>query len=207
MDNKLNEYLGRVERRLRPLPAVERADIVKEIQSEMLELQADGAAPEQIVARLGDPRVLARSYLGDNIVKQRRFTWRKFGALLAFYSLAGAGWTIVLPVTSICAAAFLLSGALCPIAGIVKFAVHLMGYDLPVIGIQIGSYSMAARLLPDRGGIAAAGLVAVEGDAGHHPHHEPGQAKTVRITPGRGPEGPRSFSAQSPSGQPAADAV
>ena len=147
MDNKLNEYLGRVERRLRPLPAVERADIVKEIQSEMLELQADGAAPEQIVARLGDPRVLARSYLGDSIVKQRRFTWRKFGALLAFYSLAGAGWTIVLPVTSICAAAFLLSGALCPIAGIVKFAAYLMGYDLPVIGIQIGSYSMGAGLM------------------------------------------------------------
>ena len=78
-----------MERRLRPLPAVERADIVKEIQSEMLELQADGAAPEQIVARLGDPRVLARSYLGDSIVKQRRLPGGNSGPFWPFTAWRG----------------------------------------------------------------------------------------------------------------------
>ena len=53
MDKVLSSYLDQVDRRLRPLPAAERADIVQEIRSEMLELEAGGLTPEQILSELG----------------------------------------------------------------------------------------------------------------------------------------------------------
>lgn len=124
----------------------ERVDIVKEIKSEMLELQSEGKTAQEIVERLGDAKELARAYLGESIVKGRGFSWRRFTAVIAFYSMAGAVGVCVLPVTSICAVAFLLSGALCPLAGVVKFVGALLGFEMPYIGIQLGSYSAGPGL-------------------------------------------------------------
>ena len=39
MEKILNDYLEKIERYLKPLPISERVDIVKEIQSEIFELQ------------------------------------------------------------------------------------------------------------------------------------------------------------------------
>ena len=117
MDAVLNEYLEQVERYLKPMAVSERVDIVKEIKSEMLELQGEGKTPQEILERLGDARELARAYLGESIAKGRGFSWRRLSAVIAFYSMAGAVGVCVLPVTSICAVAFLLSGAVCPLAG------------------------------------------------------------------------------------------
>ena len=135
MEKLLNDYLARVERYLKPLSASDRVDIVKEIKSEMLELLGAGVAPEQIVERLGDAKTLARAYLSDNVAKAHG--WRRVSALIAFYSLAGLGGICVLPVTSICAAAFLFS----PLAGIVKLVGMLLGFNMDWIGFQFGSYS------------------------------------------------------------------
>lgn len=139
MEKVLNDYLARVEKYLKPMAAAERVDIVKEIQSEMLELLGGGAAPEQIVERLGSPKELARAYLSETVAKAHG--WRRVSALIAFYSLAGLGGICVLPVTSICAAAFLFSGVICPIAGVVKLVGMLLGFDMAWIGFQFGSYS------------------------------------------------------------------
>ena len=140
MDAVLNEYLEQVERYLKPMAVSERVDIVKEIKSEILELQGEGKTPQEILARLGDARELARAYLGESIAKGRGFSWRRLSAVIAFYSMAGAVGVCVLPVTSICAVAFLLSGAVCPLAGVVKFVGALMGFEMPYIGIALGSY-------------------------------------------------------------------
>ena len=69
MEKSLNEYLEKIEKNLKPLPASERVDIVQEIKSEMLELQAAGKSEAEILQRLGTPRELAKAYLGDLIVK------------------------------------------------------------------------------------------------------------------------------------------
>lgn len=42
LEKSLNEYLEKIEKYLKPLIVSERVDIVKEIKSEMLELQARG---------------------------------------------------------------------------------------------------------------------------------------------------------------------
>lgn len=60
MDRMLNDYLKRIDRRLKSLETSERIDIVKEIKSEMLELERDGFSPEQIAARLGAPDDMAK---------------------------------------------------------------------------------------------------------------------------------------------------
>ncbi len=75
LEKSLNEYLEKIEKYLKPLTVSERVDIVKEIKSEMLELQASGTSAEQIIERLGNPKELAKAYLGEAIEKNSGFSW------------------------------------------------------------------------------------------------------------------------------------
>lgn len=78
MNNCLNEYLNKIDKYLKPMQASERADIINEIKSEMVELETQGKlSQEQIAERLGDPKELARAYLGDAISKNSGFNFRK----------------------------------------------------------------------------------------------------------------------------------
>ena len=144
MDKRLNDYLDKVEKILKQLPAAERVDIVREIKSEMLELVEHGLSPEQVLERLGDPRKLAKAYLGVAITESAQFSWRKLGAVISFYGYAGLGGMILLPTTSVIAVAFMISGVLCPIAGTLRLMLFLLGRDIPQIGVSIGRYSLGA---------------------------------------------------------------
>lgn len=141
MNDFMEKYLGEVDRRLRRLPVAERVDIVNELKSEIAELIAAGLSPEQIISRLGSARELAAGYLGEAIAKSPRFSWRKLGLVAAFYSYAGLGGIIILPVTGICAATFLLCGTACPIIGAINLACELMGFDVPWVMFQIGGWT------------------------------------------------------------------
>ena len=44
----MNDKLEKIEKYLKPLPTTGRVDIVKEIKSEILELQSDGKTAEQM---------------------------------------------------------------------------------------------------------------------------------------------------------------
>ena len=144
LDPFLNRYLEKIEKALKPMPASDRIDIVKEIKSEMLELQENNVSPQQITARLGSPKDLAKAYLGEMIAKSSGFSWRRLALVIAFYSLAGISGMFILPITSIGAVSFMICGALCPVAGIVKFVAHLMGHEIEQINISIGAYSASA---------------------------------------------------------------
>ena len=57
MDSLRNDYLNKIDKYLRPLPASERADIINEIKSQMMELEAEKRlSPDQIIQRLGNPK-------------------------------------------------------------------------------------------------------------------------------------------------------
>lgn len=141
MEMVLNDYLEKVEKYLKPMAASERIDIVKEIKSEILELQHDGKTPGEIVDRLGSPKELAKAYLGESIGKSTAFSWKKFGSVVAFYGLAGTAWLFVLPLTSTLGIGFMAAGILSPIAGAVKFIGFLFGVDIVQIGFIFGAYS------------------------------------------------------------------
>lgn len=146
MEQLLDAYLDQIDRHLRPMPASERADIIREIKSEMLELKAQGLQPEQITARLGSPKELAAAYLSDTILKNPRFSWRRLGSVAAFYSLAGLGGMIVLPVTSITAVMFLLTGALTPAAALLQLLASLVGIEVPWVCLQFGNWTAPPAL-------------------------------------------------------------
>lgn len=144
MNEFMEKYLAEVDRRLRRLPVGERLDIVNELRSEMAELAASGLAPEQIEQRLGSARSLAAGYLGEAIAKSPRFSWRKLGLLAAFYGYAGIGGIFILPITSICAVAFIICGAACPLIGLANLVCELSGNPLPWVIFQIGGWSAGA---------------------------------------------------------------
>ncbi|BBH24292.1 hypothetical protein Back11_56370 [Paenibacillus baekrokdamisoli] len=146
MDKIMNDYLEKIEKYLKPMSASERLDIVKEIKSVMLELQNNGVSSEQIIERLGNPKELAKAYLGEAISKNSTFSWHKFGAVFAFYSYAGVNGMFVLPFISILSIAFMISGVITPIGGIIKFGGYLMGYDIAGITIEIGAYTASSPM-------------------------------------------------------------
>lgn len=141
MNNYLNEYLNKIDKYLKPMQAGERADIINEIKSEIVELETEGKlSPEQITERLGDPKELAKAYLGDAISKNSGFNFKKLCAVVAFYSFAGIGGLFVLPITSVLGIGFMLCGVIAPVAGLIKALGYVVGIDVPWVNFQFGSY-------------------------------------------------------------------
>lgn len=97
MEKVLNGYLEKMEKYLKPIAVSERVDIINEIKSEMQELQTSGVSAEKIIERLGDPKDLARAYLGDLLSKESRFSWSRFLIICAFYRVVGFSGMFVIP--------------------------------------------------------------------------------------------------------------
>lgn len=135
METILDDYLAKVERYLKPLSASERVDIVKEMKSEILELQGEGETAEKIIERLGDPKELAKAYLGALIVRNSSFSWKRMLAVCAYYSLAGFSGLFIIPVLVVCAPVFII----CGIASVVACAVKLLD-SLLHLGIPYANY-------------------------------------------------------------------
>ncbi len=142
MNEYLNAYLDKVDRYLKTMPASERADIINEIKSEMVELETqDQLTPGQIIERLGDPKELAGAYLGESISKSTAFSFKKLCSVVAFYSFAGAGSLFVLPITSVLGVGFMFSGILAPVAGLIRAFGYLIGMEVPWVSFQFGGYA------------------------------------------------------------------
>lgn len=144
MDTFINQYLEKVDRYLKALATSERVDIVKEIKSQIVELQNNGKTTDEIVERLGNPKDLAKAYLGESIARSTTFSWKKFCSVVSYYGLAGTVWTFILPITSIMGITFMGCGLISPVAGLIKFVAFLFGYDIPEIQFVMGSYSASA---------------------------------------------------------------
>lgn len=134
MEIILNDYLEKIEKNLEPLPISERVDIVKEIKSEILELQRNGKTPEEIIQRMGNPKELAKAYLGDLIAKSSSFSWSRILAICAYYSLASLSGLIVIPVLAICAPVFIVCAIATPVLGAVKLIDALLNLGIPYAG-------------------------------------------------------------------------
>ena len=92
MDKILNDYLEKVDKYLKPMKVTDRMDIIKEIESDMAELREHGGlSANEIIDRLGEPKKLAQAYLGETITETKGMSFRKLGAMIAFYSMAGTG--------------------------------------------------------------------------------------------------------------------
>jgi uncharacterized membrane protein len=141
LEKILNEYLEKMEKYLKPVAVSERVDIIKEIKSEMQELQNNDIPAEQIIERLGDPKDLAKAYLGDLLSKESKFSWNRFLIVCAFYSLVGFSGMVVIPCLAIIAPTFIFCGIISPILVAVKMVDYIFGLGIPYvenIGVFLG---------------------------------------------------------------------
>ncbi len=107
----------------------------------MQELQNNGASAEKIVERLGNPKDLAKAYLGNLLSKERRFSWNRFLIGCVFYSLVGFSGMIVIPCLGIIAPTFIVFGIVTTILGTVKMIDYIFTLNIPYmenIGIFFG---------------------------------------------------------------------
>ena len=149
MSTSTEKYLNAIDKHLKPLSALERADIVKEIQSSMLEMEQE-LSEQEILKRLGEPKKLAKAYLGDLLTKSRGFSWNRFLIICAFYSLVGFSGLILIPTLAVIAPVFMLCGILCPVLGIIKLADFLLPVHIPYaeyIMFQFGNASAGPVLV------------------------------------------------------------
>lgn len=149
MSSEMDYYLNKVNRYLRPMMKSEREDIILEIKSEIFELEKSGNTYEQIFARLGSPKQLAKAYIEEGICESNGRGVSNILSIIAYVFIVGFGGVFVLPFTVISGITFLVSGIICPVAGVVKFVAYLLGNDIQNIEFTIGNYSASAiELLP-----------------------------------------------------------
>jgi uncharacterized membrane protein len=71
MGPKLEQFLNQFKEYLIKLPENERTDIQKEIKSHIMESLEKGKNEDQILARLGDPKELAKGYVGEFLTQKK----------------------------------------------------------------------------------------------------------------------------------------
>jgi len=133
MEKVLNDYLEKMEKYLKPIVVSERVDIINEIKSEMQELQGNGASAEKIIERLGNPKDLAKAYLGDLLSKESSFSWNRFLNACAFYSLVGFSGMFVIPCLGLMAPTFIVMGIAAPILGFIKMIDYIFTLHIPYV--------------------------------------------------------------------------
>lgn len=140
MNAAFEKYLDTVDRSLKPLPPSERVDIIKEVKSSILEMEQENLSQDQILERLGNPKELAKAYLGDLLEKSSGFSMTRFLTICAFYSIVGFSGMVVIPCLAVIAPVFIICGILCPVFGAYKMADALFHLGLPYakyIGISL----------------------------------------------------------------------
>ena len=147
MNSALEKYLDTVDKYLKPLPASERADIVKEIKSSVLEMESDNLTAEENLNRLGKPRDLAKAYLGDLLSKEDGFSWKRFLTVCAFYSIVGFSGMVVIPCLAIMAPVFIVCGIASPLLMAVKVIDYILNLGLPYME-NMGIFTGIIELIP-----------------------------------------------------------
>lgn len=143
MDQKLEQFLKSVEGYLKNMPISERIDVIKELKSSIEELQInEGLDADQILGRLGSPKELAAGYLGEKISMGGSFSLQKLKMLISFYGLASLGGMFVIPCGTVLAGGLMFCGFIAPIAGLIKAVGFLLGFEVPFVSFNFGSFQM-----------------------------------------------------------------
>ena len=116
-------YLADLEVALSRLRPEQRQDALREIESHFADATAAGASSDELIARLGPPRLLAAALIADGLEQSHDSiplrVWKVIGSSLF---IAGTSFTsvIVVPLLATLAIGFGLIAALSPIAGVLR---------------------------------------------------------------------------------------
>ncbi|WP_088830757.1 DUF1700 domain-containing protein [Paenibacillus tyrfis] len=121
MSPKTRAYLEKLYQLLERMPEDERLDAIREIESHIAEGVAGGQSEDAILARLGDPRVLAKAYRSEYIMEKGSARSFKDVMLMAgFYCSTGLLSIMVIPVLATIAYGFGFCSVLIFIAGFIR---------------------------------------------------------------------------------------
>lgn len=144
MDVLLKNYLMLVDRRLKPMPPLERIDVMYIIESRVEEACFfEGRSVQEALQLLGDPVDTAHYYLGDYISRTKSISLRKLRMMFAFYKTAGHASLVVLPCLSVLSIVLIAGGAITAIAGLVRAGSALLSQDEPYSMIQLGTFELS----------------------------------------------------------------
>ena len=143
MDKELESYLTTVEKYLKNMPASERIDIIKELKSYIEELQVNNTlSAKDILQKLDSPKELAAGYLGDKITMGSSFNLKKVLMVFSFYSLTALSGMFVIPCGTVFAGGLMICSIVAPIAAAIKLLGFFLGFEVPFVMFQFGSYEL-----------------------------------------------------------------
>lgn len=156
LNKELEKYLSQVDRYLKYMPISEKTDILSELKSSFYERIQMGQSEEMVIEEMESPKALAMSYIGDSIVKNKGFSFKRFMSIFGFYSVASIAWVSIIPTLAILAVSFFFSSGVSIIAGIMgalKGIVHIsaienlkfifFAYELKGFPALIAGFAMA----------------------------------------------------------------
>ncbi|HYF81130.1 MAG TPA: DUF1700 domain-containing protein [Symbiobacteriaceae bacterium] len=127
----VRRYLEQFEAGLRGLPAAERQDIVREIESHIAEAVSAGSSVADVLVRLGAAERLARAYTADAILSGPGRPWRKSAAAASVLAASSIASLVVIPLLAFLGLVFIIGGA----TSVVGNALYLMlGHPVPGLG-------------------------------------------------------------------------
>lgn len=127
----IRRYLEQFEAGLRGLPAAERQDIVREIESHIAEAVSAGNSVADVLVRLGAADRLARAYTAEAILSGPGRSWRKSIAAASVLAASSAASLLLIPFLGFLGMVFTLGG----ISGLIGNMLYLiMGRPAPFFG-------------------------------------------------------------------------
>lgn len=140
LNEAVGRYLAQFKQELRRLPEVDRSDAIREIESHVTDEIEAGTSPEVVLARLGEPRTLARSYLAayhvDLFTEHASPPLQTVLGSMLFFASVGVGGIFVVPILALFSLLFALMAMILPIAGVARTLganwVHMNGPNGPI---------------------------------------------------------------------------
>jgi uncharacterized membrane protein len=124
-------YLDQLYNNLRNLPEEDRLDAVREIESHITDGIRSGEAEGAILAKLGNPRQLAKAYRSEFIVQMKPSSIKDILAMISFYCTTGLLSVFVVPILATIAYGFGFCAVLTLLGGIIRtFGVTWITMDL-----------------------------------------------------------------------------
>lgn len=123
MNPDFKSYLEDLDVALSRLRPEQRHDALREIESHFADATAAGASPDDLIARLGPPRLLGAALIAEGMQQSHKAAplrvWHVIGSSMF---IAGTSFTsvIVVPLLALVAVGFGLIAALSPIAGVLR---------------------------------------------------------------------------------------
>lgn len=131
-------FLEKVYRSLQGISAEEKSEIIEEIQNHINEAVRDGASEQAVIDNLGDPVILAKSYVGENILKHKSFNPAYLAKMIRFYSFTGLSGMFVIPCTAVLSIGLYFSAIVAGLAGLAQAFANLFGYSVPITTFNFG---------------------------------------------------------------------